>query len=151
VEWLADRLQNRERLIIPISCAVFALGGAVEGMYEEIIALVPVLLVLTRRVGFDAVTALGMSVGAASVGSGFSPINPFGVGIAQRLAELPLMSGWPFRVAVLMPALAIWTWGTLRTPSVRVRRPRCRSARTMFRSNGGTCSRSWRWSCPSSC
>jgi uncharacterized ion transporter superfamily protein YfcC len=114
VEWLADRLQNRERLIVPISCVLFAIGGVVEGMYEEIIALVPVLLVLTRRVGFDAVTALGMSVGAAGVGSGFSPINPFGVGIAQKLAELPLLSGWQFRLAVLVPALAIWTWGTLR-------------------------------------
>ena len=114
VEWLADRLQNRERLVVPISCAVFATGGVVEGMWEEIVALVPVLLVLTRRVGFDAMTAVGMSLGAAGVGAAFSPMNPFGVGIAQKLAELPLMSGWRFRVAVLIPAVALWTWGTMR-------------------------------------
>jgi uncharacterized ion transporter superfamily protein YfcC len=114
VAWLADRLQARERLVVPISCAVFATGGMVEGMWEEIVALVPVLLVLTRRVGFDAVTAVAMSLGAAGVGAGFSPMNPFGVGIAQKLAELPLMSGWQFRMAVWVPALAIWTWGTLR-------------------------------------
>lgn len=114
VEWLADRLQDRERLIVPICCVVFATGGVVEGMWEEIVALVPVLLVLTRRVGFDAVTAVAMSLGAAGVGAGFSPLNPFGVGIAQKLAELPLMSGWQFRLAVLVPALAIWIWGTTR-------------------------------------
>jgi uncharacterized ion transporter superfamily protein YfcC len=114
VEWLADRLQNRERLVVPISCVVFATGGVVEGMWEEIIALVPVLLLLTRRVGFDAVTAVGMSLGAAGVGAAFSPMNPFAVGIAQKLAELPLMSGWPFRTAFLIPAVAIWTWGTMR-------------------------------------
>jgi uncharacterized ion transporter superfamily protein YfcC len=114
VEWLADRLQNRERLVVPISCTVFATGGVVEGMWEEIVALVPVLLVLTRRVGFDAITAVGMSLGAAGVGGAFSPMNPFGVGIAQKLAELPLMSGWRFRVAVLIPAVALWTWGTMR-------------------------------------
>lgn len=114
VEWLADRLQSRERLVVPISCIVFATGGVVEGMWEEIIALVPVLLVLTRRVGFDAVTAVGMSLGAAGVGAAFSPMNPFGVGIAQKFAELPLMSGWRFRVAVLVPAVALWTAGTLR-------------------------------------
>ena len=114
VEWMADRLQSRERLVVPISCVIFATGGVVEGMWEEIIALVPVLLVLTRRVGFDAVTAVGMSLGAAGVGAAFSPMNPFGVGIAQKFAELPLMSGWGFRVAVLVPAVALWTAGTLR-------------------------------------
>jgi uncharacterized ion transporter superfamily protein YfcC len=114
VEWMADRLQSRERLVVPISCVFFATGGVVEGMWEEIIALVPVLLVLTRRVGFDAVTAVGMSLGAAGVGAAFSPMNPFGVGIAQKFAELPLMSGWAFRVAVLVPAVVLWTAGTLR-------------------------------------
>ena len=114
VEWLAGRLQNRERLMVPLSCIVFAIAGAVESMWEEFVALTPVLVLLTRRVGFDAVTAVGMSLGAAGVGAAFSPMNPFGVGIAQKFAELPLMSGWEFRVAVLVPAVAFWTWGTMR-------------------------------------
>ena len=114
VEWLAYRLQSRERLVVPLSCVVFAAAGVVEGFWEETIALVPVLLLLTRRVGFDAVTALGMSLGAAGVGAAFSPMNPFGVGIAQKMAELPLLSGWRFRVAVLIPAVSIWAWGTMR-------------------------------------
>ena len=100
--------------MVPISCVVFAFAGAVEGMWEEFVALMPVLVLLARRVGFDAVTAVGMSLGAAGVGAAFSPMNPFGVGIAQKFAELPLMSGWQFRVAVLVPAVAFWTWGTLR-------------------------------------
>jgi uncharacterized ion transporter superfamily protein YfcC len=114
VEWLAYRLQTRERLVIPLSCLAFAAAGVVEGFWEETIALVPVLLLLVRRVGFDAVTAVAMSMGAAGVGAAFSPMNPFGVGIAQKMAELPLLSGWPFRMAVLIPAVAIWTWGTMR-------------------------------------
>lgn len=114
VEWLADRLASRERLVVPMACLVFGAGGVVEGMWEEIVALTPVLLVLTTRVGFDAVTAVGMSLGAAGVGATFSPMNPFGVGISQRLAELPLMSGWEFRVPVLLVAMAIWIWGTMR-------------------------------------
>jgi uncharacterized ion transporter superfamily protein YfcC len=69
---------------------------------------------LTRRVGFDNITAISMSLGAAGVGSAFSPMNPFAVGIAQKFAELPLMSGWQFRVAFLVPAVAVWTWGTMR-------------------------------------
>ena len=114
VGWLAFRLDRRETLIIPIVCVVFAAAGAAEGFWEEIIALVPVLLVLTSRVGFDGLTAVAMSLGAAGIGAGFSPMNPFGVGIAQKFAELPLLSGWQFRLAVLVLALGIWTWGTMR-------------------------------------
>ncbi|MCK7504063.1 MAG: hypothetical protein MZV70_08120 [Desulfobacterales bacterium] len=41
------------------------------------------------------------------VGSAFSPINPFQVTIAQKLAELPLGSGGLFRMAFLALALAL--------------------------------------------
>ncbi len=43
----------------------------------------------------------------------FSPINPFQVGIAQKVAKLELLSGWEFRLAVLVPALAVWIGGTM--------------------------------------
>ena len=114
VGWLVRRLQDREALVIPIVSLTFALGGALENMSEEIIALVPVLLLVTRRLGFDALTAVAISVGAAAVGASFSPINPFQVQIAQKLAGLPLLSGAVFRVSVLAVALAVWIWGTWR-------------------------------------
>jgi uncharacterized ion transporter superfamily protein YfcC len=114
VTWLVRRLQRRETLIIPIVSVTFAIGGALENMSEEIIALVPVLLLVTRRLGFDAVTAVAISIGAAGVGAAFSPINPFQVQIAQKLAGLPLLSGSVFRLCVLAVALAGWIWGTWR-------------------------------------
>ena len=123
VEWLVRRLQQREALVIPIVSIVFATGGALENMSEEIIALVPVLMLVTRRLGFDALTAVAISVGAAAVGSAFSPINPFQVQIAQKLAGLPLLSGWFFRLCVLAAALAGWILATWRHAE-RTRRPR---------------------------
>src|SRR5881409_2899985 len=83
-------------------------------MKEEIIALVPVMLLLARRLGYRPVVAVAMSLGAAAVGAAFSPINPFQVGIAQQLAQLPLLSGWLFRIPSLAAALGIWIWGTWR-------------------------------------
>jgi len=114
VDWFVRRMDRRERVAIPVSCIVFAMGGALENLQEEIIPLVPVLLVLTRRLGFDALTAVAMSLGAAMLGASFSPINPFQVGIAQKLAELPLLSGGLYRVGFAVPALAVWIWGTMR-------------------------------------
>jgi uncharacterized ion transporter superfamily protein YfcC len=98
---------------IPVVSVIFAMGGIVENMQEEIIALVPVLLVLTKRVGYPPIVAVAMSGGAAIVGSAFSPINPFQVQIAQKLAELPLGSGGLFRTAFLILALAWWIGMTM--------------------------------------
>ena len=117
VEWIAARLADRGLLVIPAATAVFALGGALLQTQEELIAFVPILLLLCRRLGFDALTAVAMSLGAAAVGAAFSPVNPFQVAIAQKLAELPPASGLGFRVAFLLPALALWTWGTVRHAS----------------------------------
>jgi uncharacterized ion transporter superfamily protein YfcC len=114
VGWLVLRLRRRELLVIPICCIAFATGGALENMQEEIIPLVPVLLILTMQLGFDPLVAAAMSVGAAGVGSAFSPINPFQVGIAQKLAGLPLLSASGFRLVFLALALAIWVGATIR-------------------------------------
>jgi uncharacterized ion transporter superfamily protein YfcC len=114
VGWLARKLARRETLVIPIISLAFALGGILENMQEEIIALVPMLLLLTRRLGFDPLTAVAMSAGSAMVGSAFSPVNPFQVGIAQKLTQLPLLSGMGFRLTFLAVAMVIWIGGTLR-------------------------------------
>jgi uncharacterized ion transporter superfamily protein YfcC len=121
VDWLAVKLRDRRGWVIPLTCAVFALGGALENLQEEIIAMIPVLLILCRRLGFDPLTAAGMSIGAASVGSAFSPVNPFQAVLAQQLAELPKLSAASYRMAFLLPALGIWTWGVHRHAS-RTRR-----------------------------
>src|SRR4029078_7042675 len=86
----------------------------VTEMQEDLLAFVPVLLLLTRRLGFSALTAVAMSLGAAAVGASFSPINPFQVGIAQKGAGLKLLSGWELRALLLLAAWVIWTAGTMR-------------------------------------
>src|SRR5256886_5953589 len=73
VDWLVRRLARRDALVIPAACLTFALGGVLDNMKEEIIALVPVMLLLVRRLGFDSVTAVAASLGAAAVGAAFSP------------------------------------------------------------------------------
>jgi uncharacterized ion transporter superfamily protein YfcC len=114
VDWLLQRLRGREALVIPVVALLFATMGALENMQEEIVPLVPVLLVLMRRMRYPVITAAAVSLGAAAVGAAFSPINPFQVTIAQKLAGLPPLSGWGFRLAFLAAALVIWIGGTLR-------------------------------------
>ena len=113
-ERLVRALGRRELLVIPIACFVFGTGGALENMQEEFIALIPVLLLLTSRLGFRPIVAVAMSIGAAAIGSSFSPINPFQVGIAQKVSDVPLLSGAGHRTIFLIVALSLWSWLTMR-------------------------------------
>ena len=93
-------------------------------MHEEIIALIPVMLVLSRGLGFGAVTAVAMSTGAAAVGSAFGPTNPFQTGIALRFAGMPAMSQPLLRTGLLIAAVSIWiAWTAAMTARDDVRAP----------------------------
>jgi uncharacterized ion transporter superfamily protein YfcC len=117
VNRLVRGMEGRGLWVIPIVGFVFGWAGVLIQMQEELIAFVPVLLLLTRRLGFNALTAVAMSLGASAVGAAFSPINPFQVGIAQKVAGLQLLSGWQFRSVFLVLAWMIWTAGTMRFAS----------------------------------
>ena len=119
---LVRRFSGRGLLAIPIVALFFALGGAVENMQEEIIPLIPVLLLLGRGIGVDAVAVVAMSAGAAMVGSAFGPTNPFQAGIALKLAELPPLAGAGMRSIMLLVGFTLWVLWTMRYAS-RNRQP----------------------------
>jgi uncharacterized ion transporter superfamily protein YfcC len=95
-------------VVVALVCCGFAIMGALENIYEEIVAMVPVLVVLSRGLGFGPLTALGMSLGAAVVGSAFGPTNPFQTGLALRFADLPGMSQPALRFALFPSAVVLW-------------------------------------------
>src|SRR5262245_23103899 len=104
---------SRGLFAIPVVALFFAVMGALGNMQEEIIPLVPALLVLGRGIGVNAVTVMAMSVGAAAVGSAFGPTNPFQAGIAMKLAQLPPMSAAPLRWTMFAAGVALWIAWTM--------------------------------------
>jgi uncharacterized ion transporter superfamily protein YfcC len=114
VDALVSRSQGRGLVVIPLVSVLFAALGALENMQEEIIALIPVLLILARRLRVDSLVAVAISAGSAAVGASFSPMNPFQVLIAQKLSQLRPGSGAGFRVVFLLAAITVWTAATLR-------------------------------------
>ena len=114
VSALVGRLRTRGLIAIPIIAALFAAMGALENMQEEIIPLVPVLLVLGQGLGIDAVSVVAMSAGAAMIGSAFGPSNPFQAGIALKLAQLPVGTSGALRLTMLVVSVALWIAWTMR-------------------------------------
>ncbi len=111
---LVARFRRRGLWAIPVICVFFALMGALENMQEEIIPLVPALLVLGQGLAVDAVVVVAMSAGAAMIGSAFGPTNPFQAGIALKLAQLPPIAGGRLRLAMFLVGLAMWIGWTMR-------------------------------------
>lgn len=123
VSSLVGRTRRPQVVVVAVSLA-FASLGALEGMYDEIIALVPVLVVLSRGLGFGSVTAMGMSAGAAVVGSAFGPTNPFQTGIALRFAGIQTLSQPGLRFGLLLASVAVWiAWTVMMAPRDDVRPP----------------------------
>ncbi|MBA4057905.1 MAG: YfcC family protein, partial [Marivirga sp.] len=105
---LTSKVKGKEEFALVMIAFLFALGGATEGLQEEIIPLIPVLLVFTRNLGYPPIVTVAISYGAASIGSTFSPVNPFGVVIAQKIAEVPFLTGSLFRLIIFVIAFALW-------------------------------------------
>lgn len=86
---------------------VFMLMGAFFGIFEEVVPLVPVAIALAYSLGWDALTGLGMSILAVNLGFSAAVTNPFTLGVAQKLAGLPLFSGAGLRVLIFAVIYAI--------------------------------------------
>jgi uncharacterized ion transporter superfamily protein YfcC len=110
---LVGTFGSRGLIAIPVVSLFFATMGALENMQEEIIPLVPALLLLGQGLGVDAVSVVAMSAGAAFIGSAFGPTNPFQAGIAMKLAQLPPMSAAPLRWTTFAAALTLWVAWTM--------------------------------------
>jgi uncharacterized ion transporter superfamily protein YfcC len=108
LDHLMWRFGRRTVLILALASFLFLFGGSSYSMYEECLAFIPLLCALTRRLGLGNEVALAVSVGTASIGAAFSPFNTFLLGVSQPIAELRVFSGFAFRMAVFVLAMAIW-------------------------------------------
>ncbi|MGI6686736.1 MAG: YfcC family protein [Bacillota bacterium] len=86
------------------------MGGALFGLAEQGLALVPVSLLLARSLGLDRIVAVAIIVVGSQAGFSCGVFNPFTVAVGHKLAELPLYSGKEFRVLGLIIFTAITIW-----------------------------------------
>lgn len=85
------KLGEKDHLIIPAFMILFALGGTTIGMYEETYGLIPAFIVIAVTLGYDRI--VGGAIVFVGVATGFAAatLNPFTVGIASSVAQVPLL------------------------------------------------------------
>ena len=85
-------------IVLILIMLMFSIFGAVFGMSEETIAFTIILVPLAISMGYDSITGVCLVYVAAHVGFASAVLNPFTIGIAQGIAELPLFSGIEYRI-----------------------------------------------------
>ncbi len=85
-------------IILSAIMLIFSLFGAVFGMSEETIAFTIIFVPLAISMGYDSIVGVSLCFVAAALGFAGAFLNPFTVGIAQGLSDLPLFSGIEYRI-----------------------------------------------------
>lgn len=111
---LLKKLDGRETLLVPIFMVIFAFSGSTYGEWDTIFGLIPIFVGVAIAVGYDAVVGLAMSGMAVAIGFASATTNPFTIGIAQAIAELPIFSGLLLRSVVFVIFTGVGIWWTMR-------------------------------------
>jgi uncharacterized ion transporter superfamily protein YfcC len=98
----AVSLQKKRLAFIAILMLLFALGGSFLGMFEESLMYLPIIIPFALALGFDVVTGCAIVLMGMSIGFTTAVMNPFTIGIAQGIAQLPLFSGAGVRAGLFI-------------------------------------------------
>lgn len=107
IQKLLDMFGHSSNLLVIILMIAVSIGASTLGMGEEFIPLIPLFLVISKKLGYDRVFGVGIVWLAVETGFAAATTNPFTVNIAQGIAEIPLNSGMTFRLIFFACAISI--------------------------------------------
>lgn len=99
---LIAKFKNRPKLLIFLIYMTIFSGSSFMGIGAETIALIPVFLFLSKRLGYDRLFGFALLSVPLYLGWSSGVTNPFTVQIAQTIAELPIGSGIGFRLVLFV-------------------------------------------------
>ncbi|HBS87038.1 MAG: short-chain fatty acid transporter [Bacteroidetes bacterium GWF2_38_335] len=84
-------------IVMVLIMLMFSAFGAIFGMSEETIAFIVIMVPLAISMGYDSIVGVCLVYVAAHIGFAGAIFNPFTIGIAQGIAEVPMFSGFEYR------------------------------------------------------
>ncbi|SEH41673.1 Uncharacterized membrane protein YfcC, ion transporter superfamily [Halobacillus karajensis] len=107
------KTKGKEFWLIAIVSILFALGGAVGAVANSVIPFVAIGVIIARALKLDAMVAVAITFGATFAGFNVGFLNPYTIGIAQSIADLPLFSGMILRIiafVIIVGVTILYTW-----------------------------------------
>ena len=93
IEFIMHHLRGTGGTFVCIMVLLFMLFGSLFGMFEELVTLLPLIIVFMLSMQLDTMVGLGACLMAACFGFSTAISNPFSVGTAAQLAGIPVSSG----------------------------------------------------------
>ncbi|HWQ58056.1 MAG TPA: AbgT family transporter [Clostridia bacterium] len=97
---LIRRFSEKKHGLIWAVSLFFMVMASMFGTFEEMLVLVPLILMLARSMKWDNLTGLSMCLLAAGVGFAVPLLDPFTIGLACRIAGANVLSGIWFRLII---------------------------------------------------
>ena len=114
---IMNRLREKHGSVVCVTVLIFMLFGSLFGMFEELVTLLPLVIVFMLSMNMDTMMGLGACLLAACFGFAAAITNPFSVGIAAQYAGVHVSAGMWLRVvffAVVYVCLCYFLTGYLR-------------------------------------
>ncbi len=109
-----DKTKGNEFILIATISVIFAFAGAASIVAYSVIAFVSIGVIIARAMRLDPIVAVAITFGATFAGFNVGFVNPYTVGIAHNIAELPMFSGLLFRLVVFSVIVSTTVWYTWR-------------------------------------
>ncbi|WP_409367368.1 YfcC family protein [Lysinibacillus sp. 38-6] len=101
IKVMASKFGKKEYVLIPILILIFGSLGTLIGSAEDTLVYIAIIIPLTMALGMDAITGFAIvMLGTLATGFTSGITNPFNIGVAQTIAELPMYSGMSYRIIV---------------------------------------------------
>lgn len=107
VNKLIEKFKNKKRLLIAIITLAFMCFGAFFGLFEEILALLPIIIMLTISLGYDSFTGFLICLVATGFGFASGITNPFTVLPASMIIGISPMSHVWYRIVIFLVMYAL--------------------------------------------
>lgn len=102
IGYLIKRFRNNKFKLMYIVILSFMLFGALFGIFEESVTLLPIIIMLALSLGWDTFTGLGMCLLAAGFGFSTAITNPFSIGLgAAKMGISPTTNIW-YRIIIFI-------------------------------------------------
>ncbi len=95
---IMKRLKDKGGPVVCITVLIFMLFGSFFGMFEELVTLLPIIIMFMLSMNMDTMMGLGACLLAACFGFSAAITNPFSVGLAAQVAGVPIASGVWLRI-----------------------------------------------------
>ena len=95
---IMNRLRDKGGPVVCITVLIFMLFGSLFGMFEELVTLLPLIIVFMLSMKMDTMVGLGSCLLAACFGFSSAITNPFSVGTAAQYAGIHTSSGAWLRI-----------------------------------------------------